>query len=125
MEVVALLQKWLKAMGEGLRLRCPKCHTGRMHRTFMEPHERCPTCGVKFQPNEGDFIGGVVVAWSVLAVLLCVGIMLVGWLTNLSVEGHVYLWSAVSTLFLVLGYRNMKGLWVGILYAITDLKEYR
>jgi uncharacterized protein (DUF983 family) len=111
--------------GERLRLRCPKRHSGQMHRTFMEPHERCPTCGVKFQPNEGDFIGGDVVAWSVLAVLLCVGIMLVGWGTALSMAGHAYLRSAVSTLFQVLGYRNMQGLWVWVLYAITDLKEYQ
>lgn len=113
----------LKAAWYGLLLRCPRCHIGRMSQGLLATRDRCPHCGAEFEPEEGDFIGAMLVAYSITAVLIVIGIYLVAVFTDLSARAQLYLWSVVGTLFLALTYRNMKGAWVGILYAMTGLRK--
>jgi uncharacterized protein (DUF983 family) len=118
-----MVKRWFQAMGDGLLLRCPACRQGRMGKSLTELHHKCANCGITFEPNEGDFIGAMMITYSVLAVFLCFGIFLLIWLTDLSAVAHIIIWSLFSIAFILLGYRNMKGLWVGILYAMTGLKR--
>ncbi len=83
----------------------------------------CPHCGAAFEPEEGDFLGAMVVAYAVTAMLIVVGVYLVATFTAWSARAQLILWSVFGTLFLVLTYRNMKGAWVGILYAMTGLRK--
>jgi uncharacterized protein (DUF983 family) len=118
-----MLGPMLKAAWYGLLLRCPKCQQGRMAQGALGVKDRCPHCGAEFEPEEGDFIGAMLMAYSVTAVLIVIGIYLVAVFTSLSARTQFYLWSVAGTLFLLLTYRNMKGAWVGILYAMTGLRK--
>lgn len=113
----------LKAAWFGLILRCPRCHKGRMAQGLLGVRDRCPHCSAEFEPEEGDFIGAMLVAYSVTAVLIAIGIYLVAVFTDLSARSQFMLWAVAGSLFLVLTYRNMKGAWVGILYAMTGLRR--
>ena len=67
---------------------CPRCWTGKIFATsifriFPRMHERCPACGLKFEREQGYFLGAMyfsyaigIVAISLLA--LCVWALL-GW----------------------------------------------
>lgn len=94
-----------------------------MGKGLLDLQPACPECGAPFEPEEGDFIGGVLVAYSVTAVLVVIGIYLVAVFTDLSPRAQALLWSVAGTAFLVLTYRNMKGAWVGILHAMTGLRQ--
>lgn len=118
-----MVAKWFQAMGDGLRLRCPKCRQGNMRRTIFDLRSHCPNCGVNFQPNAGDFLGTITIAYAVLSVLVIVGIFILYLLTDLSITAHVIIWTSFSVLFMLLFFRNLKGLWIGILYAMTELKK--
>ncbi|MFZ5817764.1 MAG: DUF983 domain-containing protein [Bacillota bacterium] len=118
-----MLGPMLLAAWDGLRLRCPACRRGRMADGAMGLRTRCPHCGAEFEPEEGDFLGAMVVAYAVTALLVVVGVYLVAVLTDLSARDQLILWSVAGTLFLILTYRNMKGAWVGILYAMTGLRK--
>lgn len=107
----------------GFRLRCPACGDGSMASGPFRLHPHCPACGAVFEPEEGDFLGAMLVAYSVTAVLLAIGIYLVAAFTTLTAIQHLLLWAVVGTLFLILSYRNMKGLWIGILHAMVGLKR--
>lgn len=94
-----------------------------MARGALDVQRRCPACGAEFEPEEGDFVGAMLVAYSVTAVLVVIGIYLVSTMTTLSPRAQLLLWSLAGAAFLVGTYRNMKGAWVGILYAMTGLRR--
>jgi uncharacterized protein (DUF983 family) len=50
-----------------LRLRCPRCLRGKVWRSFLGMHERCPVCDLLFEREPGYFTGAMVVSY-VLAV---------------------------------------------------------
>lgn len=118
-----MFDKWLRAMGDGAKLRCPSCRKGSMAKNFWDLNAECPHCGVSFEPNEGDFLGAIVVAYSIMSVFIAAGVFILLMLTDLSAYAHIAIWSTFAFFFLVFGYRNMKGIWIGVLYAMTDLRK--
>lgn len=112
---------WLRAMWDGMRLVCPACRRGRMYRNLQDLNERCPECGVVFERQDGEFLGAMVVAYTVLALVVIGGYFLVQAVADLSATAHIVIWSAVSLLLLVFFYRNMKGIWIGLLHAVLGL----
>lgn len=112
----------LRYAWRGMLNRCPACRRGRIFRNLFTMHASCPNCGVVFEREEGDFVGAMVVAYSITAVLVAVGVMIVEMVVHLDVMLHVLLWGGFTVAFLLLTYRNMKGIWLGILHAMMGLK---
>ena len=51
-----------------LQQRCPRCRTGRIFRYsifrgFPKMHESCPRCGLKFEREEGYFLGAMYISY--------------------------------------------------------------
>jgi uncharacterized protein (DUF983 family) len=108
--------EFLRACWDGLRLRCPHCHKGHIGKG-LDIRTDCPVCGLRFQPDEGDWVGAIMVAYCVLAVVLTVLILTVAFTTDLTLRQHLYIWLPFSLAWLLGLYRNMKGIWIGILYV--------
>lgn len=51
-------ERFLVALGRGLRRRCPYCGSPGIFSGYFTLRERCPTCGVRFEREEGYFLGG-------------------------------------------------------------------
>ena len=71
----------VSAAGGMVRQLCPRCREGKIFRRsgFLRPamHERCPACGLKFEREEGYFLGAMYIGYglalaaiSLLALLL-------------------------------------------------------
>ena len=43
-----------RAIGLGLRGKCPACGEGRLFRTFLKPADRCPWCGEALDGHQAD-----------------------------------------------------------------------
>jgi len=41
--------------------RCPRCGGGRLFSSWFKLRERCPACGMKFEREEGFWLGGYVI----------------------------------------------------------------
>ncbi|HWI63990.1 MAG TPA: DUF983 domain-containing protein [Symbiobacteriaceae bacterium] len=112
----------LRCAWTGMQLKCPACKTGHVYRSFTQMHHACPACGVVFEREEGDFVGAMVVAYSITSVFIAVGVYAVEVLTDLDPMLHILLWGLVATAFLIGTYRNMKGIWLGILHVMVGLR---
>jgi uncharacterized protein (DUF983 family) len=55
----------MRRLAAVLALRCPRCLRGRVWRTFLEMHERCPECGLVFEREPGYFTGAMVVSYAI------------------------------------------------------------
>ncbi len=52
-----------------LRERCPRCREGRIFRGsplrgMLSVHERCPVCGLRFEREQGYFLGAMYVSYA-------------------------------------------------------------
>ena len=64
------LRRFLSALWSALRLRCPRCRTGRMFRGPVTMNDPCPVCGLIFQREEGYFLGAMYVSYVLSSALL-------------------------------------------------------
>lgn len=113
------------ALWQGVRLgwknRCPQCGEGRIW-NGNDLYERCSVCALQFEHDEASW-GGFLWAFVFEGILIFAGFVVIELVTDLSFLEHVYLWTAFTLGFHALFYRNMKGQWVGIRWAMWDRIE--
>jgi uncharacterized protein (DUF983 family) len=71
-----------RALGRGLVKRCPACGTGDIFTSYFRLCDRCPTCGLEFEREDGYWLGAMVVAITVviaLFALVFLGGVLLSW----------------------------------------------
>jgi len=58
----------------GILQRCPNCGSGGIFQRWLTRRERCPRCSLRFEREEGFFLGAYVVNFGLVLVLLGVWI---------------------------------------------------
>ncbi|MEA3076064.1 MAG: hypothetical protein QOF60_972 [Actinomycetota bacterium] len=53
-------------LGRGLVRHCPRCGSGHLFESWLKLRERCPRCGLKFEREEGAFLGAFVVNFGLI-----------------------------------------------------------
>ena len=106
----------LRAVWDGLRLRCPRCHHGHMFARPFAMRRVCPQCALPFERAAGEITGGI---WINVTLTLLVVIVL-GFIggNNPTVPlvpllGGLML---VAVLFPIGLYPASRGLWASVLY---------
>jgi uncharacterized protein (DUF983 family) len=66
----------VRVLARGLRKRCPRCGSAETFRSWFELKEMCPRCGLRFQREEGGFLGAMTLNY-MLAIGLWVAVMVV------------------------------------------------
>ena len=54
----------------GLLKHCPRCGSGRLFESWLKMRERCPRCGLKFEREEGAFLGAFVINFAFILVVV-------------------------------------------------------
>lgn len=68
--------------GRAIRKRCPRCGSGGIFRTFGELHPTCPRCALKFEREQGYWVGSMIINTIVtfgLILVVLVGGMVMLW----------------------------------------------
>ncbi len=101
----------------GFLLRCPNCEQGKLFSSSsFEMNQTCPNCGVRFERQSGESLGGMMINL-VTAELLTVG----GWiltevLFDFPWQPVLAFWVIFNILFCIAFYRPARGIWVSISY---------
>ncbi len=70
-------------VARGIARRCPRCGSGDLFASWFKLRERCPGCGMRFEREEGFWLGGYVINFATgeagIMVLLA---LLIGMLAN-------------------------------------------
>lgn len=64
-----------RLLGRALLLRCPRCGAGKLFQRWFTMEERCPRCGMRFEREEGFFLGAYVVNFGATEGLLLIVLM--------------------------------------------------
>src|SRR5919106_216217 len=91
------MKRALLMLGRGLIRRCARCGSGRLFRRWFTMVERCPRCGLLFEREEGQWVGAMIVNFTVAMVVL-VSVLA----TGLLLTWPDVPWSAVTVVAVVM-----------------------
>lgn len=118
------LRDLLRSLWRGLLLRCPHCNEGRLYKSPGQMHLECPVCKMPFERfGEGDYLGAITVAYAITSVFVVAFVFVLNLLTELSLEAQLWISAAAGIAFLVLFYRNLRGVWVAVLIALLKWRR--
>jgi uncharacterized protein (DUF983 family) len=112
----------VRAFLDGLLLRCPRCHSGRMFASWFRMRRACPTCGLPFERASGEITGGMGFNIVATLALVIVTAVVVGF-SSVPLLPALLAMGALAVLFPIVFYPFSRGLWVGLLYLTGDNAE--
>jgi len=115
-------------MVRGLRKRCPRCGEPRIFRTWFQLKERCPACDLRFEQEEGGYLGAITInyAFAVIVWLAMLAVVMVFTVPDVPVVplliASVIVLVAVPLWF----FPRSKGLWAAIEFLVARSEpDYR
>jgi uncharacterized protein (DUF983 family) len=113
----------IRALFDGLILRCPRCHTGRMFARGFTMHTACPSCGLPFERASGEITGGMGINIVATLVVIVVCALVFGLNPSVPLGPLLAGLALFAVLFPIAFYRSSRGMWVGILYLTGQNTE--
>ena len=112
-----------RVAGRALRLRCPRCGRSPLYAGWFRMHERCAACGLRYEREQGYFVGAMYVNYALTAVLGLGGVLLLDALIGLSLTQQLLVAIPVMLLAPVLFFRHARSFWLGIEYFVSSLDQ--
>src|SRR5712692_308877 len=66
-----------RMLGRGCLRHCPRCGSGRLFESWFKMKERCPRCGLRFEREEGEFLGAYVIHYGAVSAVIAVVLVIV------------------------------------------------
>jgi len=107
----------------GLWLRCPRCGARSLFRTWFTMHEYCSVCQLRFEREQGYFLGAMYINYGVTVGLALSGSFTLEWWTAVSLAQQLLLWIGFGSLFPVLFFRHSRGLWLAFDHIFDPVED--
>jgi uncharacterized protein (DUF983 family) len=101
-------------LGHGLRLRCPRCGGGRLYAKPFKMHDNCTYCALKFEREQGYFIGAIYINYAATVAVAVPGFFLLDAFTAMTIDQQLKLWVPFAIVFPVLFFHHSRSLWLVI-----------
>ena len=99
-------------LGHGLRLRCPRCGEGRLYDTPFRMKENCTRCGLKFEREQGYFIGAIYINYAATVGIAVPGFFLLDAFIGITINQQLALWLPFAIIFPLLFFHHSRSLWL-------------
>jgi uncharacterized protein (DUF983 family) len=104
--------KLFKMLGAGIRLRCPRCGVGRLYVKSFKMFDHCPNCDLKFEREQGYFIGAMYINYAATVAIAVPGYLLLDIFTSLTINQQLALWVPFAVIFPLLFFHHARSLWL-------------
>jgi len=112
-------------LARALRLRCPRCGRSGLYEGWFRMHERCAACGLRYEREQGYFVGAIYVNYALTASLGLGSVLLLDNLLGLSLAQQLVLAVPLMLFAPLLFFRHARSLWLGLDYLVASLDERR
>ena len=99
-----------------LQLRCPNCGIGRTFSGLFKANTLCSNCGVRFEREEGESVGGMYINLAAAELTSLGGFFLIQALFKPPVVINGAFWLIYNIVFVTLFYSRARSMWMGISY---------
>ncbi|HUR71224.1 MAG TPA: DUF983 domain-containing protein [Candidatus Limnocylindrales bacterium] len=99
-------------LGHGLRLRCPRCGVGRLYEKPFRMHDHCSRCTLKFEREQGYFIGAIYINYIATVAIAVPGFFLLDAFTHATINQQLALWIPFALVFPLLFFHHSRSLWL-------------
>jgi len=106
-------------LGRALRLRCPRCGESRLFTGWFTMPPRCGFCGIRFEREQGYFVGAIYVNYGVTVLIAMAGYFVLWNTTTISTAGQLALWVPFVVLFPLWFFRYSRSLWLALEYLLN------
>ncbi|MGA2018536.1 MAG: DUF983 domain-containing protein [Opitutaceae bacterium] len=113
----------LQVVARGLTNRCPNCGGRTLFRegSLFEVNRECPRCGLRFERDEGFFLGSMSLNYGVTLVCFLTPVMLLAYKGAISTTTAIVLAGGGSIGFPLLFYRSSRSWWLMQYYALFPM----
>jgi uncharacterized protein (DUF983 family) len=111
-----------RALWDGFRLRCPRCHRGRMFERGFTMRPSCAVCSLAFERSSGEITGGMGINSAITLFFVCC-FSFFALLPNIPLVPLLLAMLVFAVVFPIAFYRSSRGMWASILYLTGDNDE--
>ena len=115
-----------RTLGRGLAKRCPRCGVHGVFSAWFTLRAACPRCDLRFEKEEGGYLGAMVLNF-IVAVALWI-VLLVVWLIFTVPDVPVVSLTLASCVVLIVMplvfYPNSKGVWAAVEFLVLKTDPY-
>lgn len=113
---------WARALGRGVRGRCPRCGGGGLTEHWFRLRRSCPRCGLPLARDEGSWTGAVMVNFGLTGAVFIVALVVAAALTapQVPVGTLLAVLVPVSVLAPLVFVPVSKTIWVALEYAALE-----
>lgn len=108
-------------LGAIVRQRCPRCLRGQVFRGRIRMHERCPVCDLRFEREQGYFLGAMYVSYALGLAVLGSLVILTWWLVGLENPWNLTPSVVIFLLFVPAIFRYSRVIWMHLDRAVDRL----
>jgi uncharacterized membrane protein len=88
-------------------------------------YERCAVCQLRFEREQGYFLGAMYINYGVTVVLALIGSFALEYWVGLSLTQQLVLWVGFCSFFPVLFFRYSRSLWLAFDYIFDPVADER
>jgi uncharacterized protein (DUF983 family) len=122
---IPLVARPLRVLLRGLRLRCPRCGQTELFSGWFRMRERCAVCGLRYEREQGYFVGAIYVNYAATAIVAVGTVLAVDQTVGLSLPAQLALGIVLSLLVPLAFFRYSRSLWLVLDYLVTRADERR
>jgi uncharacterized protein (DUF983 family) len=100
-----------------LRLRCPRCGQGKMFDGFFTMRAECGFCRLKFEREQGFFVGAIYVNYAVTVLIAMPGFFLLDRYGATLTHQFIF-WGAFVVIFPLVFFRHSRSVWLAVAHLL-------
>ena len=108
------MRRFLRAVWNGLRLRCPGCRLEPLFTGPFRMHAACPRCGCPIEREDGYFVGAIYINYGATVGFCLGGYFFLEWLVSPGLRAQLIIWPALGVVFPLCFFRHSRGLWLNV-----------
>lgn len=113
------MRGFLRAIGRGAALRCPRCPEPLFTGPFRM-HERCPSCGYLIEREQGYFVGAIYINYAATVCVCLGGYLIAEALLAPGLTAQLIVWGGLCLLLPLCLFRHSKAIWLNADYFFNQ-----
>jgi len=103
-----------------LRLRCPRCHDGKLFSGQLKMNATCSTCGLKLEPEPGFYLGSIYANYAMTVLTATAAFMILVFVYGFTKDQVIWYCAAFTVLFPLWFFRYARSIWLSLMFLVSS-----